>query len=533
MNAVDLKIKTEIQFSNIEEEQNIANAPNSPVILSGLGHQILHALNQHLPTHDSVVSPPPHSGGIAAAAQGGIKEDAPPAPCLPPGGAPAPVQPSGTLTNANLTGVLDQLEKLLEYISNNPNDPSGPINLMISLMNLGPDALNNPSVKSLLDGWNVMGIIDFAMYMGAESAFFFGYQNSSNNGATGLQEYVTAMLGALGGGTASNPYLAAMYNQLNSFDVATFISNHTNKNGDIGIFVPDKNGIFYDWTNPSAGGDDQYFIEQLTATMEGQAPYSTYFQNLGQNNGIDFAERNYRLTALQQLLAEFQNPEIVITLWIMMAYDQTFQGQEGGLATTTNLLTNITNNYATPLLNFAKQFYQPAPVGAILPPGTLSPSDARTFAQDFMNAENLINILPQTSSFAQNWTDNVYNLIGNTQVTFIKQGATQPTTTTLLNVFTNGDGTYTDTDVATALNSLNQAPFGTDPTTSPAYQSIVNALTQGGALVTGTSKTVSTQISTVSNVDDQVVKLGSSMTSSTGGGFAQLMMQIVQNQISH
>lgn len=523
MDPVELKIGMEIQVLNTEQNHHEKSGLNSPIVLSNLGQQILSVLNHQAAAAGSpAVSPGagvgPHQR--VAAAHRDSSGDPLPMPNPPPsgnsGGAPDPSVPSGSGTNEGADGYIDKLEQFFEYITNNPNDPSGPINLMAYLVNLSnAGLLDNPAVQSVLQGWNVNGLITSAMSQAVMEAFFYGYQNNAP-GPDSMNAYIASVEGALGWGASKDPILNSMYNVMHYFDTDDFTKDHY-KGTDL---VWTVGGITYNWSNSQ--GDDKFFIEQLIGSGAGlsQNFYQNYLNSLNSTNGINSAERNYRLSALQELLAEYKNPEIVISLWIMMAYDQTFQGQEGGLANTTNLLTNVTNNYATPLLTDAQS------IGP-----NMTSDQAVDFVKTLYNGTNLINILPQTSTIAGQWQNNVFDAIYNLPV----PSAPSPGTLgSIMDAYLANPSSPGALDALTnALRGLDNPPAGSSPSTRPNYQTVINALTQGGALVTGTSKIVSTQLSTVANVDDQVVKLGSSMTSSTGGGFAQLMMQIVQNQISH
>lgn len=506
MDAVELNSVNGATLFSTGSGSEAADNSSSAASLFGLGQQILDAANQNLSSAAPISSAAPAMAATSASM---------PIPNFGGGGAPSPALPSGNgSTTEGANGYLDKLEQMLDYVANHRTDPSGPINLMAYLVNLSnAGVLNNPDVQAVLQGWNINGLIGYAMMEGAMSAFFFGYSNYAQGGDS-MNAYISDVLSALGG--SSDPTLSAMYNAMNQFNTnsaAKFIAAHQN-GSDLYWTI---GNIKYDWTNPQ--GDDQYFIEQLIGTTQNSGgSYQQYFDGLDNGNGLNLAERNYRVTALEELLAKYKNPEIVITLWLMMAYDQTFQGQEGGLSDTTNYLTKVTNNYATPLLTDAQSI------------GSMTDDQAADFVETLYNGTNLVNLLPQTSTIAAQWQKNVFNTIYNLSVPNTPAGSTLGT---VMDAYLANPTAANKHQLALALDGLNQPAAGsTDPSTRPGFQTVINALTQGGALVTGTSKTVDTQVSTVANVDDQVVKLGSSLTSATGGGFVQLMMQIVQNQIS-
>lgn len=447
----------------------------------------------------------------------------------PPSGAPSPVIQSNDATNIWGTGYLDQLAQFISYLKNNPNDPRGLQNFMQFVANLAAAGDMTSDVVATLNEAGANQLLQIGIIQGMETAFFSGY--NGQNGQAGAQAYLNDLISNLSGFPQGDSFIQFMTTiaQGQLAVLPFFTSDHTAANGDL---IWTFNGVTYDWSNPTQFGDDQNMISQIINNQGITGDPNSAYDNLDLNSFL----RDYRLRALIQLLQEFAgHPEIAICLWTMTVYDNQFQSEQGGLASTTNLLTTLTNSDATPLLTLAQKM------------GTLTDSDATQFEDLFFNTTNLINLEGQTESIASQWNANVYQIVGgisslNLQVTVGGQSVTVPSSVTLLQVMTgatvqiNGQNyTFTLHDLTNALNGFFVPPpsGGTTPSTSPGYQTILDALQQGGSLITGTSKTVATALSTVANTDNEVIKFGHSVVDPTGGGLIQLQNKIIDNQISH
>lgn len=437
-----------------------------------------------------------------------------PLPSLPPSDCPYdPFSlPSDQPHTRDGSGYIDRLKDFIDWVDNNPQDATARLYLMAYIGTLSQAGKINGEVIDLLDdkdgstGINIIQLISLSLGEGMAYAFFRGYNGQTGQaGAAAWLADTEAFLNGLGG--KGNEFSHDMLNSIAGYItiLPQFAIDH--KDG-----VWDFGNVTYNWNDPG----DQYYIDQIIAN-EG---VDSYFDGFSLSKFL----RQWRLQALGDLLRIFKNPEIAISLWLVQAYDNQFQGEEGGLADTTSTLTQLTNNVATPLLTYAKKF------------GQINANDAQAFVKLLFNGTNLINLFYQTDTIADNWNTNVVQVFANTSVTFTDSQGNQ-VTDNLLNVMTQGTDPktgkpYTPGDIAAALNSLNPAPGGASSVPIPGYQAIVNAMEQAGALVTGISKTTATQSSTVANVDGEVIKLGHSFVDPTGGGLVQMMNQIVQNFIS-
>lgn len=461
-----------------------------------------------------------------------------PQPNNPSSGAPDPSIPSGDdETNYQGTGYLDKLAQFISYLENNPNDPQGLQNFMQFVANLAAAGDMTPDVVNMLNEASTNTLLQVAIQQGMETSFFAGYNGV--NGQTGASNYLNDLIKALGGYPQGDPFIQTMLGQANFMlsGLSEFTSLHTIPAGQPGAgdLIWTYNGITYDWSNPTKYGDDQNMISQIIDNqgLGISGDPNPYYNQLNLNAYL----RDYRLTALEELLKQFAgHPEIALCLWMMTAYDNQFQSEQGGLAASTNLLTTLTNSYATPLLLLAQKI------------GHLDGDDLSQFEALFFNANNIIGMENQTSTIASDWTNNVFNMIGG--ITGLTITADIPadvaSKVTLLQVLTGQTVTWSDSGgehsytfgALDALNALNgfyiQPPSGgTAPSTSPGYQTILDALQQGGSLITGTSKTLATQLSTVSNTDNAIIKFGHSVVDPTGGGLVQMENKVIDNQVSH
>jgi hypothetical protein len=475
-------------------------------------------------------SPQPQStkGASSLGSSGGVSFPQPNVP-FPANNPPCPLDPSvpaGENSWSNNGGYLGKLNAFIQWICNHPADLQAKMNFTQYLFNLqaagdmqpGSDVMNvlNQSPE-ILNSLMPQMIDQFT-----EWTFFNG------GGPGGAQTYLNQILSAVSAADPSgnNPYLQALSNRasqwLNNY-LPTFTAEHYDANSNAYYWtITAQNGATYtyNFNNPNFG-DDSDVIDSLIENYSYQDstgnpnPFEMQFNQNG--GGLNSFIRNYRLSALEALLKKYKNPEIAISLWMMQAYDQQFQGTEGGLADTTNVLTSMTNNYATPLLSM---------LGSL---GQWSTSDAAKFINMFMNGTTLINGQQQTSSgLSGPWNNNVFNAIWNTPL----PASAGPYTTVGQALQDYSEGKLDLGTITGYFNTINyQDP--TNPTPNVGYQAMISALQSGGALLTGTSKTISTELSTVANLDNEVIKYGHSVVDPNGGGLVQLMNKIIDSQISH
>jgi len=447
--------------------------------------------------------------------------------------------PSNLATTYNGTGYLDKLKDGLAAITSSQS-PTVIQGVLAYIINLTNDPAKASTVEAFLSqNLNMNSLIQTGTLQGMESAFFMGYNGVSGLGAaatattpgTGAEGYITDMLTALQPytvaippSTAPNPYAVTMTNALNGLNamLPTFVADHTDSSGKM---IWTYGGVTYTWDTSSNGSttnptSDNFYIANLITGISAQGTPNTLFADLA--NNFNQMEADWRIQALQQLLAEFKDPIDAIMLWMTTAYDNQYQSNESALANTTNSLTVETNSYATPLLQDIKDFGSLA--GTSTTPG--SPS-AQNFVQTLLNWNNFVAMNPNSSTIASSLQTNTITPILNTVI----QGTT--TLGGFLTNISNGVSGYTYDTLAAALNNLNPATptsGSTTSSTSPAYLAMVNAAQAGGDLVTQTSKQTSTDLTQNANLDNALLQLGSAAVNPQGSGPLAFQQAIVNNQ---
>jgi hypothetical protein len=502
----------EMQHDASQSQQGAAHA-----MAYHVASKIADANNQALATQPQVAAVAGNSGPL-------------PSPNTPPSGCPSSAWPSNDPTNLQGTGYLDVLNQYLLYLANHPNDIGAKMSFLSYLTTLAQHGvLGSSQVQSILSQSGIMNDLPAMVQQVTVYALFYGFNGV--NGQAGVTSFLNSVIGVLSPLAQGNPQIATMLQlfQAQLGMVPAMLQTYGFTNGGTGSVQ--VGNVIYDFNNPQ---DQEYIYVYISNLSPGGTPDPFYG-----NFNVNAAERSYRMTVINQLLAEYKDPSIVLCLFLMLVNDQQTQAQMGGLADTSNTMSNMTNNYATPLLVLAQQF------------GSFSTANGNAQAQQFIdlffNATNMVNMQGQLSSLAGTWNTNVYNMMMNQNVTFIPSwelgsngqplpGA-QPITTTLGNVMTGGTyqgHTLTLTDATQAFNSLQTMPNGSGgSTTNPALQGILNSLQQAGGLLTSTTQQLVTKVGTLSQIDSQYLKFGSTITSPTGGGFVQMVNQFVQNQRSN
>ena len=242
----------------------------------------------------------------------------------------------------------------------------------------------------------------------------------------------------------------------------------------------------------------------------------TFFSSMDVNT----VRQSYMTSSVSHLIGTYHNPEVVLSLFMMVAFDNSAQVQIGGLANTTNLLNVMTNTYGTPLLQQAQEWST-----------NLTTSQAMQFVDTLYTATAVVNSLPQFSSIANTWNKNVFNAISQINVTYHWPAGMSTTVTSslgsLMQTASQNSAAGAPALVA-GLQSLTALDTAGSGGASPAYQGVLSALQQGGALFTNQSQVLSTQISTLTSNDAQYIKFGGVVASTTGGGLMQLIAAIVK-----
>jgi len=488
--ALEQKIQEQIQESN-EQLNNIAIAPN---VLSAIHGQVTDLLGSTVGASAPAAAPKPSVGDPYSPTPGG--------------------------------GYIDQLVGYIEDIQNNPNDPTAVLNF-INFLTSGKIDLNDSTVQATLQGFGInQSMLNNMM---RECILYQYYMPTSGDitgqpgGITAAQSYINMIMARLNGMPAS-PIASEISGGMSAFNLTAWDQAcHQGNNYIYSILTGDGvTGQVLTWNvNPNGDSTDNFTIMEMIGNCQlpGQGPTSNPYVN------SDFAQfmKTYRMNAINAIWAQTHNPSILL-MYFMMMYDNDYQSQEGGLGNTTNLLTGMTNNYANQLLALANQFGTAGQGGA-----GINAQQAQDFVRYLESATAVMNSESQTSSIAGNWQTNVYNQIMNLQISTGGQGSpTQSLGSIIDNYLQSGD----PSSLVNALNSLNPAPNGSSPNYNPGFQSMLSSLQTGGGLITGTSKMVNTELSTVSSLDSQVVKLGSSTAASDGGGFMQMILAIINNFMS-
>lgn len=453
--------------------------------------------------------------------------------------------PSDNETAFDGSGYIDKLKNGIAKITatQDPQVIQGVLAYIINLTSGQDPKINVADVESFIDnnlnGSN--GFVQTAALQGVEAAFFLGYTNTDGvtaSGETGAQNYINDMIASLGGpnATSTSKYANQMILSLEGLNtlLPQFTDDHTDANGNL-IWTyggsSSGSGVTYTWNtngDPTTPNNDNFYIWNI---IKGNGPQGTpnpLFSDLASNFGT--MQYNWRMIALQQLLISFKDPSIALSLWMTSAYDNQYQSNIYQLATTTNSLTLQTNSFATPLLQEINGF------------SSIDATGAKTFVSTLLNWNTYVTTNVNSSSIASSLQTNTIGAILNTNIDDPASTTTpkgQITLVSFLQNISNGVSGYTYTTLATSLSALTAAPTSTTSggtttlsnSSSPSYLAMVNAAQAGGQLVTETSKTTATQLQQISDLDNAVIKFGSSMADPVNGsGPLALQAKIVANQ---
>ena len=427
-------------------------------------------------------------------------------------------------------GYYEKLMNMIYWLHNNPANVKGGqvfIQYLINLSDAGKLDPNStdPYVQKMLEQLNspdIAALIRTTITLEGDVSWF---QDGGNN-TTVINDFLEPLIAATGG-RPINPdapdagYANAIQRMINNIlqgyesSLAAFSAAHKNSEGQL---TWTQYGVTYTWN------DQQSMILKILTGLTSQ-----------ENEGFDANQfvGEARTNILEQLLKQFKNdPVAAILLFLLTAYDNAFQMQLGGYATSINLLTDLINNNMSPLSTGAKQ------IGSFT-----EPSDAVNFLQNLQDLSVLINVNPITVNLASTWNSGVDQAIGGIVVNDPNKTGNTITIQQLWQGYKTGSYTTIDStgaqtventpitadQVMTALNSLGST--GTAPPTT-GYTTILNAIQQGGQLLTGQSKTTETAAAAVTNLDAQVINVLNAMVSSSkkgGIGFVALNDAIINN----
>ena len=330
-------------------------------------------------------------------------------------------------------------------------------------------------------------------------AFFTGY-----NGQTGkmaIKSYLKDLMSKLQSGP-QNQYTEEMYNQAEALSdprrIDQFCKMHTDQTtGDL-IWTDTSTGYTYDWTNPGTGkiNDQDMIMDMINAGSQGGGDQPWTVNPWISSLNINKMNKMYRMNTLDQILGEYKkDPVFAITLWILTVSDTTTESEITGDNKNTDLLTQATN-YANQLADSVSAFTSnPNPTA----------EDAANFAKTLDGAYTFFNQSPQLGGLQDTFNSEVYNQISNIQVSFKEY--TGPLGKLMKGMVASGDFKDLATVLSTAFYSNPPAPGpapapGPTPAPSPSYspnaniQVVTNAADQLSSLVTGQSKTLSTETAT-------------------------------------
>jgi len=452
-----------------------------------------------------------------------------PVPILPKTGAtppPTSFPPAGS--TVGLKGIKDYYAQLLQYLHAHPGDITAMQYLLTFIVRLSEAYQGDipPDIAAILDGGpsghsGAIDAINSFIPRLAQYAFFTGFGSESNNGKKGMQDYVNAMIAALGN-VPGNKYSAALKTAITKQNVIIpyFAAAHTDAQGRLFYkqTLPGSNYVVtYYWDDQSSESSmmtSQYFILQIINYQNSAGGSGPDVFNAGLDEDIEDIQTTYRVGALADLLKQFgKNPLTAIVLWIMQVYDTKYQTQEGGLNETTDNLTMMTNEVASRLSSLAQSIGQTAD-GA----PTMTPEQAKEFADTLANGSTVMNALYQLNGISGSWNTNVFKDICSIPINIDKEQITLGDV--LFSKDAQGNPTYSYAEQAKALCSLNPTPPLVPPSGDPpkppsslnqGYQKIIGDMQQAGSLITGRSKVVSMQLQMTSDCDAQAIKAWATM----------------------
>ncbi|MES2273081.1 MAG: hypothetical protein V4487_02685 [Chlamydiota bacterium] len=428
---------------------------------------------------------------------------------------PDPSVPTGS--NNYTPAYIDKLNALIRAMSGDPGDMAEGQVFLQYLKNLNTAGLlEDPRVQHILDTLQAKKLIGDLIQANADLAFFAGFNGQT--GQAGAQAWITQWLNELG--NPGDTYLQAMVNQLTLAQqyLPDFTKAHTDASGDlIWTYTFNTGANQYSQTfvwDPTKGAKNR-----MISNLIGSGGLTGWPSSFWDNFNFNTYTQDYRMSMLQDLLNRYKgDPTIAITLFILMAWDNQYQGQLSGYANATDRQTELTNNYITKITNLFQE------IGGTS--GGISTADAETLFNDVLQSSALINTEQSTESYSKSWNSNFLDYFFGQKVTMAPSGNSY----TLYDIFYSGN--FSKDDLATALNSLNPPP-GANPSPPPtALQGILSALQQAGGLVTQESKTLGTLSAAITNSDDQCIKVANFATDPSSGGYGGFMKYLAEHQLS-
>lgn len=452
-------------------------------------------------------------------------------------GGGSPLDPS-VPSNANSAdnsspGWLNKLQEFILKMSQDPNNIALGQNFLQYIMNLtqaGDLSNNNPygqQANELLQSANVQTLIVQLIDQNAYLSYFQGF--NGQQGDAGANEWINNLQNLLNGLGSSNPFTQAMSNELNHLSQSVFnnpIGNGSSfdqahlKNGQYywTVTLPNGQTVTYYW-NPGAvpgsdpNGQEMIYQQIANSTIGSPLGPNPFWDNFSVNE----FESEYRRNLLNTLLANYKDPTIAIVLFILMSNDDTLQNQLQGQANTTTALTDMTNLYITPLTEFFSGVN-----------GSTTDDQVQAMINELNDADVSVNSQNCTGPIAKSFDQNTYQAIMNTVV----GGALGPNAT-IGDYVSAGPSQLHNLNLALQTALTPQTPNGQNGPSAPtALQEILDAIQQGGGLVTQQTKTVSTISASITNTDNQVIKIASFATDPSKGGYAAFLKFLAEHEIA-
>ncbi len=405
----------------------------------------------------------------------------------------------------------DLIDKFMKYLMDNPAEFSSWMMTQDNMQSKLPSMLYELFLK--------------AFYEGLPST----EGGTGQGGAADANAFIQFMRSHL---PKDSPFADAMNKELNYLDFllndTNFVANNTNAQGERTWTITDANGnpVVIVWNDPSNQGRDKVWenatIDLMIANGESSGTSAKYTENPYVDGGDDSVMNSllaqFRKKALEAIWGSTHNIMMLI-MYLVLMYDNSYQIQIGGSAATTNDMTKLTQSFTTPLAQLAQK------IGP-----DFTSDDAKQMVGLFSAASAIVNSMPQTSSFKDAWNSTVSDTFLNASADI--NGTQGKTIGDWITDYLNDPTTKNLDNLRDAFRSLNPAPTSGPSTTNPGYTQVVNAFQTAGSMPTGRSKIESQKLQVVTGLEQQDDALGKSNVSTTGGGFMQFLQMLINNQIS-
>ncbi len=443
------------------------------------------------------------------------------------------------------TGYVDKLNAFIDAMKNDPDDMAEQQLFFQYLQNLSMDGLLGPNSQctNLLNstlGTSGLNTLISQMVMQNAALSYFGLYNGTM-GDSGALSWLNSQIATIEKiqGYHDNPVLDSMLSSMqfwetqfqpNSSGKSFFDQGHMNASGQY-YWTSGVTGDQFIWTQgQSASSGNNFVIYTLIAAGGVSGAPGSFWDNLN----INQVDLTYRMQMFDLICKQFPNdPSIILTLFIMMIYNNEFNGDLTGETDQTDRMSYFTNQM-TPITNEVSN------IGKLSTDGTNGQS-AVQMMQGILQITALANAMHCSEGIAQSILQNVYQPIMNATVNYTQNGLNYQNVPLSQAWNDYSSGKITAEQFSQVVDSINPPPSTTGGGTTPnspnqQLQTITNAIQQANAVVSQQSKTISTESASISNTLDQILKILNFATNTStggGGGFVALEGALIQNQISH